>query len=316
VESVLAQKGVDVRVLILDDASPDNTPALATQLVQEDSRLEYRRHELNKGHIDTYNEGLLEWVSGKYCLLLSADDLLAPGALQRAVCVLDSHPEIGLVHGRQEAFQTNPTALANVPPAGDGNVVIVPGESFIENCCAHAHNPVATPTAVVRSTLQRAVGGYRKSLPHTADTEMWLRFAARASVARVEALQAFKRRHVGNMQHGYIGGALGDLKERRAAFEYFFDEDGVRLADSRRLRIMAMHALGENAFWAASRAFEIGDEVGYKECLNYAVLWWPQLVNGSQFARLRWKRRLGHRLWGLIRPFLDSMRCQGAGLSA
>src|SRR5437868_6552354 len=93
VTSILTQPDVDVRVLILDDCSPDNTPEVARQLVREDSRVEYRRHPTNRGHIETYNEGI-EWTSGDYCLLLSADDMLAPGALARAARVMDDHPEV------------------------------------------------------------------------------------------------------------------------------------------------------------------------------------------------------------------------------
>src|SRR4051812_8374346 len=80
VQSALDQQGVDVRVLILDDASPDNTPDVAAELLKEDSRVQYRRHAVNQGHIATYNEGL-NWASGDYLLLLGADDLLTPGAL-------------------------------------------------------------------------------------------------------------------------------------------------------------------------------------------------------------------------------------------
>ncbi len=40
VASVLAQRDVDLRVLILDDASPDETPAAAAALAAADSRTE------------------------------------------------------------------------------------------------------------------------------------------------------------------------------------------------------------------------------------------------------------------------------------
>src|SRR3954447_20909731 len=99
VESVLTQAGVDVRVLILDDCSRDDSEAVGRQLAAEDPRVEYRRHAVNQGHIRTYNEGI-DWLSGDYCLLLSADDMLVPGALARAATVLDRHPEVGLTHGR------------------------------------------------------------------------------------------------------------------------------------------------------------------------------------------------------------------------
>ena len=57
VESVLGQP-VDVRVLIIDDASTDDTPEVAAALAAEDARVEFRRHAVNRGHIATYNEGL------------------------------------------------------------------------------------------------------------------------------------------------------------------------------------------------------------------------------------------------------------------
>src|SRR5262249_2335677 len=56
VRSVLNQDGVDVKVLIIDDASSDNTPEVGRALAAADPRVEYRRHAANQGHIATYNE--------------------------------------------------------------------------------------------------------------------------------------------------------------------------------------------------------------------------------------------------------------------
>ena len=69
VQSVLSQSIQDVRVLIIDDASPDDSAEVAASLARQDSRLELRRHAVNQGHIRTYNEGL-EWATGDYTLLL------------------------------------------------------------------------------------------------------------------------------------------------------------------------------------------------------------------------------------------------------
>lgn len=306
VESVLSQEGVEARLLILDDCSPDNTPEVAAELVRRDPRVEYRRHEVNKRHIDTFNEGLLEWASGDYCLLLSADDLLAPGALGRATRLLDAHPEVGLVHGGQLQFEEDPPSLP--PNLGEAATTIDPGLAFIEECCRMAHNPVATPTAIGRTALQHAIGGYSKSLSHTADMEMWLRFAARGSVARIEAVQAFKRMHASNMQHQYLGTALGDLKERRQTFNSFFAIDWAQVPDSQRLHGLANKGLAEAAFWSASRAFERGDVASCQQCLDYAVDLWPELASGKEWARLRWKRRLGPRAWNFLRPLIERLR--------
>jgi glycosyltransferase involved in cell wall biosynthesis len=49
VESVLTQSLEDVRVLILDDASPDYTHEVGAELAPEDSRVTLVRHQVNKG---------------------------------------------------------------------------------------------------------------------------------------------------------------------------------------------------------------------------------------------------------------------------
>jgi glycosyltransferase involved in cell wall biosynthesis len=312
VDSVLSQPGVDVRVLILDDASPDDTPAVAGELTRRDPRVEYRRHETNQGHIATYNEGLLGWASGDCVLLLSADDLLAPGALRRAARVLEEHPEVGLVHGRQVFFGDEPGPAQTPEDTVSCPTVVLAGEAFVETCCTGGSNPVATPTAVVRTALQHEAGGYSKALPHTADMELWLRLAARSSVARVEAHQAYKRMHAANMQHEYVRGVLADLRQRQGAFESFFQGDGRRLAGRDRLQALAARRLGEAAFWAASRAFDRGDGAACRPLLEYAVQLAPGLASGREWARLRWKRRLGTRAWRVVRPLVERLRGRAA----
>ena len=62
VRSALDQGGVDVRVLVLDDASADDTEAVGRRLAERDRRVGYRRHPANRGHIATYHEGL-DWAA-------------------------------------------------------------------------------------------------------------------------------------------------------------------------------------------------------------------------------------------------------------
>ena len=93
------QPGVDVRVLVIDDASTDDSAQAAKQIAADDPRVDVLAHPVNKGHLATYNEGLLDWANGDYAVLLSADDLLTPGALTRACALLDAHPEVGFPTG-------------------------------------------------------------------------------------------------------------------------------------------------------------------------------------------------------------------------
>src|SRR5262245_6959171 len=116
VRSILSQEGVDVRVLIIDDASPDDSAEVAARLAAADSRVEARRHATNQGHIATYNEGL-EWGTADYTLLLAADDMLTPGSLPRSVRPLEAHPEVGFTHGR--TVKTSDPERDRARPPGD-----------------------------------------------------------------------------------------------------------------------------------------------------------------------------------------------------
>src|SRR5262249_46634377 len=75
------QEGVDVRVLIIDDASTDDGAQVARKIAARDPRVGGNGHARNQGNIATFNEALLDCTDGHYCTLVSADDRLTPGAL-------------------------------------------------------------------------------------------------------------------------------------------------------------------------------------------------------------------------------------------
>jgi glycosyltransferase involved in cell wall biosynthesis len=305
VRSVLAQEGVGVRVLIIDDSSPDDTEDVARELAALDGRVEYRRHSVNQGHIATYNEGL-EWAVSDYTLLISADDMLTPGALLRAARLMDAYPEVGLTYGRQIVFQTDESLPEVVPSGDEDESEILSGPEFVERVCESATNVVPTPSAVVRTTLQKALGGYREDLPHSGDMEMWLRFAAHASVGVLSTEQAFYRIHGKNMKFNYVD--LQDIQQRRAAFQALFQGYGDRLRDRERLQSLAARKLAEFAFWAASRAFDRGEVVGCREVLRLALEIDPALKTRPEWPRLRWKRFIGPRAWSTLRPVVEFAR--------
>ena len=55
VRAILAQDYPNFDIVIVDDASSDDTPEVARQLCQEDSRVRYFRHEMNVGPVNNWN---------------------------------------------------------------------------------------------------------------------------------------------------------------------------------------------------------------------------------------------------------------------
>jgi hypothetical protein len=319
VESVLGQSGVSVRVLIIDDASPDNTAEVAAALVSEDPRVSFIRHIENKGHIATYNEGI-EWASADYMLLLSADDYLLPGALKRAADLMDTHPEVGFTFGNVIELSDTGTETpieTIIEPTIDPDKRIFKGREFIE--LSGADNLVATCSAVVRTELQKRLRGYRYELPHTGDMEMWLRFAAHASVGFIFAYQGVYRQHRANMSTQYYfisegrqiytkNGRLADLQQRKSAFDCFSECCNNVLPRCEQLSRRLYRRLAKSAVGHASAAFNDGQMEESRELSAFALAVCPEIKRSSAWLKLTCKRWIGARTWRAVRPAAAALR--------
>ena len=162
VKSVLDQEDVRVDVLIIDDASPDGSAEVASRLAAQDIRVRTIRHDTNKGHIATYNEGLAQ-ARGDYAVLLSADDLMTPGCLSRATALMEAHPSVGLTYGFTVDFVSS-----QPPPARTRATswIAWQGHSWFARICQTGRNLLRSPEAVMRTTVLHQIGGYRADLPH------------------------------------------------------------------------------------------------------------------------------------------------------
>ncbi len=249
VVSVLSQGMDQLRVLVIDNASTDNSLEVARQLALEDRRVEVVTHRTNLGATVSYNEGV-EWASADYFLLLDADDLLAPGALRRAVALMEELPGVSFTHGTEAHLLPNMQIDAE-PQAPDPNWRVTTGRSFIERFCRTPVNYVGANTVVRRTSAQKQAGYYRPSLAYSDDMEMWLRLASVGDVAHTHAVQAVRRVHPLEHSEHYRSFQVRDFIERERTFESFFENEGRSLPDASQLLECARLGLGEHAYWSA-----------------------------------------------------------------
>jgi glycosyltransferase involved in cell wall biosynthesis len=306
VESVLNQTGVEVRVLIIDDASPDNSAEVAADLSKKDSRVSFVRHASNKGHIATYNEGI-EWASATYYMILSADDYLLPGALYRSARLMDAHPSVGLTFGQAITLNDSDTAAPIPSQNGSANWKILSGPDFIKT--SGAKNIVPTPTAVVRTELQKRIGGYRQELPHSGDMEMWLRLAAHGQVGIVDAYQAIYRRHATNMSSLYYANMwLPDIQQRREAIECFVRTckdviPGAAQIHDRLLKLLSIEAVNY-----AGSAYNDGELELSLQLSDFATSIYPRIKRSVLWMKLASKRRFDPQVWNVLRSPISWVR--------
>jgi len=292
VGSVLDQRDVDVRVLVIDDCSNDDTPAVAARLAEADPRVEVRRHPENRGHIATYNEGLA-WADSDFVALVSADDIVVPGAFARAAAIMGDQAGVGLVYGR--ALYAPSDEPVPTPTGRWRGTTLWDGRRWIGRRCRTGYNCISSPEVVVRTSIHVAAGGYEPDLPHSGDLELWLRIAALSDVAYVRGVpQAIYRVHPRSMLRSRYADPVVDLRHRKAAFDSFFARSGPDGAFARERRL-AGRALARQALWQASRAVDRGrlDEVDVAALVEFADAASPDARRLPQWHGLRLRRALG-----------------------
>jgi hypothetical protein len=292
--SVLTQRDVDVRLIVVDDCSTDETPQVSAALAASDPRVTVLRNEVNRGHIPSVNAGLA-LVTSAYVVKLDADDLLAPGALARATALLEAHPGVSFVYGRPHHF----TGPAPAPPdAPARSWTIWPGADWVAACCRGAANAISQPEVVIRTAALRRIGAIAAELPHTSDLHTWIRLAAIGDVGRVNGpVQGCYRVHDASMQRTVHAGVLFDLRGRRDAFEAALAGPAGALAGADELRAAVRRRLAAKALDRACRAYDRGrtGEVAVDELVAFAVDVWPGARLLPEWRALERRRSVGAR---------------------
>ena len=94
IESILSQTYKNVEIIVIDDASTDNTENVINSKFK--GRVKYYKNNVNRGVAYSRNRGLT-YANGKYIGLLDSDDLLLePHCVEMALEVLESNSGIGV----------------------------------------------------------------------------------------------------------------------------------------------------------------------------------------------------------------------------
>lgn len=250
VNSILDQDLRDQRVLIIDNASTDNSAEVAQSLAKKDSRVEVVIHKTNSGYHASYNEGI-DWASSEYFLILDADDMLAPGALTRAISFLDQNPNVSFIHGAEPLLHVDGSIEYREPRTKSADWQVLQGTAFILRFCREGRHSVAEPTVIRRTQYQKEAGYFRKELPFHPDIDMWLRLALLGDVGRTQHVQAIRRAHGNHYGAEYQSRRIHEFLEREKAFMSFLAHEGRGLENADELKKLATRGIAQHAYWSA-----------------------------------------------------------------
>jgi glycosyltransferase involved in cell wall biosynthesis len=176
--SVLNQEYDDFELIVIDDASTDET----CQVVQsfEDTRIRYIRHPQNRGAAAARNTGI-HAARGRYLAFQDSDDEWLPEKLARQVASLSDSPEkTGVAYSRCRLFNPNGTSRI-LPSRTQLGLRHLPFNIYhLEHDIYPAltrGNFVTTQSVLMKKKCIETVGMFDESLSRFQDWDLWLRIA-------------------------------------------------------------------------------------------------------------------------------------------
>ena len=162
---VLRQTGVDLEVIVVDEASTDDTPALLAGL--GDPRVRTVRHETPRGVSTARNRGAAE-AHGDWVAFTDDDDLWAPDKLARQLHAAQAAGRDWSYTGSVNIGEGFGGVHGRPPPPPEEVVAALPHYNAI---------PGGGSNVVVRREALRRAGPFDTRLRNTEDWELWIRLA-------------------------------------------------------------------------------------------------------------------------------------------
>jgi glycosyltransferase involved in cell wall biosynthesis len=185
IDSVLAQTFQDFELIVVDDASTDDT----ARLVLRFARARYCRRPENGGQAAARNDGA-RLAQGAYLAFLDQDDLWDPSFLEATLALLQASPEAALVHC--DGYQVNER---NDPLHYDA---AMKHGATITQLLRGGHD-VATSGSLFRRTCFDAVSGYDETLAVWEDIDLAIRLYQRFPILHLPKPLYRHRLYAGNV---------------------------------------------------------------------------------------------------------------------
>lgn len=176
VESARAA-GTKIEVIVVDDASSDETAAVCATL----PGIKYLRLERNQRVAGARNVGLLA-SSGEYVSFLDDDDLRLPNSLDQQVKLLEADERAGLVYGQAIVADQQVSPMNEIEKHAGRDACapsIYPLECPDGDVFWHllSQNFIPCGSAVFRRSCLDRIGLLDSELPGLDDWDLWIRIA-------------------------------------------------------------------------------------------------------------------------------------------
>jgi glycosyltransferase involved in cell wall biosynthesis len=239
VRSALDQDIADLEILVVDNASNDDTGNIVRDIAAGNTRVRYVRQPENIGMARNFS-ACISLARGEFVQILCADDALEPGCTAALADALTKHPECVLAACGRILSDESLSPVRTVRARRRREVVS--GRELLRECFVYA-NRIGEPAAVM-FRREAAARGFHPEYRQAVDLEMWMHLLGRgAAILLPEALCRI-RQHAEQTSHENIRSGKAVEDKRRLFRDY-----GVTLSPELRIR--------EKLMWDARMAVTV-----------------------------------------------------------
>lgn len=271
IESALNQERKADEIIVVDDASTDNTGEVAQS--QEYSKfIKYFYNERSTGFVDAWNRAISK-ASGDLVTILHQDDLLHPQYLKSVEEALIKYPEVKHIYSACNYIDEQGDILRTPPQPYSIEPVLYMGKEYAHNYLMgvlsnqHIHR---CPGVTTGRELLLNKCSYREDAGHIADDDFFLRVGAFTNIVGMSYPLASYREHA-NSETGRLKLLTLELAKDYVFQSNYYKHHNVLLSSEDIIKINRMSVkftnlllfqalLNENREWL-TKAFNLRIEI-------------------------------------------------------
>jgi len=197
-DSLINQTYQNIEVIIIDDASPDQSKLVIEdwleRLKDRFERFIYIPRFENKGLIYNCNEAI-SISTGAYINIVGSDDVVLPKSIEKKVQFLEANKEYGMVYS--DAYSG--VDVDNFSGKHSDENTHLHGDIF--NALITEGNFINAPTVLIRKSIVEEVGGYSEKYMFD-DYPMWLEASYRYKVGYIKEPLVYYRLSPNSLSRG------------------------------------------------------------------------------------------------------------------
>lgn len=174
-DSALTQTFSDYEILILDDASTDNTEVIIKPYLNNNS-IKYFRHDKNMGIANNRNYGLNNSL-GEYIAVLDSDDIwIDINKLKKQVSFLEDNKDFSIIGTNIESVDEKDILIKKYN--FETSDLRIRNKMLLQN-------QIAQSSVVYRKDIALEFGGYNSDYVICDDYDLWLKIGTKSKISNL-----------------------------------------------------------------------------------------------------------------------------------